>query len=140
MAICTHACRTVLHHVLLHHFFSRLLGSRNGHRHNELADHSISCNHSPQTNMAPHLTSAELDWLQRQKSKAPLELHALLEARRAKKGMAAPDITNLRKALKGLTYRRGGPETRGRKKSLTKANVRTMNKVRKQMLKCKLYL
>ena len=49
--------------------------------------------------------------------KSPVEIHKLFVARRARQGLAAQTLGNLRKALKGLTYRQGLKETRGRKKS-----------------------
>ena len=46
--------------------------------------------------MAPHLTDAELDWLQAlgQKGQTPNQIHAMLQRRREAKGLDAPDITN----------------------------------------------
>ena len=69
--------------------------------------------------MAPHLTPAELDFVHRQAhlGKTPVQIHALLTARRARKGISTPDLTALRKVVKGSTYKRGPKETRGRKRA-----------------------
>ena len=59
--------------------------------------------------MARHLTPVEIDFL-RQKAalgKTPLQVHKLLAARRKRAGIPVPDLTNVRLALKGKTYRRG---------------------------------
>ena len=44
-------------------------------------------------------------------------------------------LTAVRKFLKGKTHRLGVRETRGRKLIYSAANVRTMNKVRKSLVK-----
>ena len=87
--------------------------------------------------MAPHLTGKELDFIhnQDQLGKTPTEIHGLLTTQRARKDMAAPDLTNLRKVIKGQTYKRGGKETRGRKRKLTKKWVSTLDATRKTLLK-----
>ena len=46
-----------------------------------------------------------------------------------------PDLTNVRRLLKGKTFVTGKPEMRGRKQTLTKANCAQLNKVRKQLIK-----
>ena len=66
--------------------------------------------------MAPHLTSAEPDFIHEkpQEDLTPIHIHKSLTAQRAKKKIEAPHLTNLRKALKGKRYKRGRGETRGR--------------------------
>jgi hypothetical protein len=81
--------------------------------------------------MPVHLSAEELDFVNGQIGKTPIEVHKALGTKRARKGVPAPNLTNVRKVLKGLTYKRGGVETRGRKLKLSKANVRKMNSVRR---------
>ena len=87
--------------------------------------------------MAPHLTEDELDFAQAKASagKTPVEVHALLAKKRARKGVDAPNLTNVRKALKGKTYKRGRQERRGRKLKLSPKVVKSMNKIRKELTK-----
>ena len=87
--------------------------------------------------MAPHLTPAELDFIQEKErlGKDVLDIYAVLKSRRQKKGIAAPHITNFRKLLKGKTYKRNRTETRGRKTKFTKRMVYKMNAVRKSLIK-----
>ena len=89
--------------------------------------------------MAPHLTLAELDFLQeKQKTgKTPIEIHSLLVSLRQRKRIEAPHLTKVRKALKGNTYKRSAAETRGRKQVLSRRMVLKMNAVRKTLLKKK---
>ena len=87
--------------------------------------------------MAPHLTFAELDFLQEKQraGKTPIQIHSLLVSQRKRKGIEAPHLTKLRKALKGKTYKRSATETRGRKQLLSRRMVLKMNAVRKTILK-----
>jgi hypothetical protein len=87
--------------------------------------------------MAPHLTSKELDQMLAKSTAGatPAQIHSWLKLRREKAGTAAPNITNVRKALKGKSYRRGKVETRGRKKTLTRRNVLQLNSTRKKLIK-----
>lgn len=89
--------------------------------------------------MAPHLTLAELDFLQeKQKAgKTPIQIHSLLVSLRKRKRIEAPHLTKVRKALKGNTYKRSAAETRGRKQVLSRRMVLKMNVVRKTILKKK---
>ena len=83
--------------------------------------------------MAPHLTLAELDFLQvKQKAgKTPIQIHSLLVSLRKRKRIEAPHLTKVRKALKGITYKRSAAETRGRNQVLSRRMVLKMNVVRK---------
>ena len=65
--------------------------------------------------MAPHLTSAELDFVfgLRPQGKSPAEVHAALSRKRSRHGLQAPTLKRLRGALRGITYRRSRTETRG---------------------------
>ena len=87
--------------------------------------------------MAPHLTEEELDFIHCQSAagKSPIEVHKLIMAKRHRRGVDAPDITNVRKAIKGKTYKRARKETRGRKIKLSKTAATKLNTVRKHMLK-----
>ena len=64
--------------------------------------------------MAPHLSADELDEIFRLRNEgpSPSEIHAWVETTRGRRGIAAPNITNIRKVLKGQSYRRGKVETR----------------------------
>ena len=87
--------------------------------------------------MAPHLTLAERDLLAKwsgQLGLSPLEVHEKLSRHRAARGVVAPNLTNVRKALKGLTYKCGVEETRGRPRLLTRADVLKMNRLRLKMI------
>ena len=86
--------------------------------------------------MAPHLTPAELDWVHRQVhlGKTPVQIHSFLTARRARRAVATPDLTALRKAIKGSTHWRGLQETRGRKRTYSRKWVRALNTARKKLL------
>lgn len=87
--------------------------------------------------MAPHLTDQEIDaiFAQHRSGKTTGQVHAWLAARRGSRGLAAPNITNIRKVLRGRTYRRGRVETRGRKRKLSRRAVLRMNSSRKQLIK-----
>ena len=81
--------------------------------------------------MAPHLTKKELDLVRvlGGRDKTPAEIHARIVTSRGQKQLEPPEIGAVRRALKGMTFRVGLKETRGRKKTLSKANLRTINKV-----------
>ena len=84
--------------------------------------------------MAPHLSASELDYMQKLllQGKSPVEIHGYLSRLRGRKSIAAPHLTNLRRVLKGLTYKRSAIEWRGRKKKkLSRRMVLKMNKARK---------
>lgn len=86
--------------------------------------------------MAPHLTAKELDYLQTLQCSGQVsipELHSRLTARRRRQGLAAPHLTNVRKALKGVTYKRGLAETRGRKRVLRGTTLRKLDRARKTL-------
>ena len=86
--------------------------------------------------MAPHLTALEQNRLLTFKgTMPPVEIHKHLEKARAKKGIAAPGLTTIRKFLKGRTHRRGMVETRGRKASYTRSQVLTMDRKRLELVK-----
>ena len=87
--------------------------------------------------MAPHLSPDELDLIHRwqNRGKTPAVTHDLLTQRRARRNVAAPRLSRLRQALRGLTYKRSRKETRGRKKTYNKRWVLKMNAKRKSLIK-----
>lgn len=95
-----------------------------------------SCLH-PSTRMAPHLSPSELDFihLKSQAGLTPIEIHARLSSQRAKRRVEAPHLTNVRKAIKGLSYKRGRVETRGRPLLYTRKMVERMDAARKALVK-----
>ena len=64
-----------------------------------------------------------------------VQLHRSLAVRRARRGVPAPNVTNIRKLVKGRTYNRGSVERRGRPSKLTHSNVMILNRTRKLKLK-----
>ena len=85
--------------------------------------------------MAPHFTTKELDQFKKWRALTPKAAHEKLKAQRDRKGIDTPNIKQIRKVLSGQTFRQGVVETRGRKKKLSKANVRRVNTVRKTLIK-----
>jgi hypothetical protein len=87
--------------------------------------------------MAPHLTSAEIDqvrsWVGQ--GKAPVEVHRRLKAQRDRVGKDTPTLWNVRRIIKGQTYRQGGTEARGRKRKATRRSVVAMDKARKTLIR-----
>jgi len=79
--------------------------------------------------MAPHLTLAELDFINEKKQDGltPVQIHARPAAQRTKKKIATPHLTNARKAPKGKVCKRGRVETRGRRPKFTRAMVLRMD-------------
>ena len=86
--------------------------------------------------MAPHLKAEELDEMfrLRNEGQTPIEIHAWLEAKRGQEDIAAPNVTNVRKALKGQSFRRGQVETRGRKRKLSRRVVLKLDRTRKELI------
>lgn len=84
----------------------------------------------------PQLSAAEQDfvrsWAQK---KTPVEVHKLLVQRRRKAGQVAPDLTNVRRFLKGETHKVGQEETRGAKRTYTRRAVLAMEKARLRLIK-----
>ena len=90
----------------------------------------------PRLAMAPHLSPEELDEIFRLRNagQTPVEIHAWLAAKRGGEGTPAPNLTNVRKALKGQSYRRGQVETRGRKRKLSRRVVQKLDTTRVAMI------
>ncbi len=96
----------------------------------------------PLRRMAPHLTKKELDEIMQKgkklKSKTlktPAEKLCKINKARRKAGIPVIQLQAVHRALKGTTHRRGLKETRGRKKILSVANLKTIDKVRKKIIK-----
>ena len=75
--------------------------------------------------MAPHLTLKERDVLTAWAADGlkPVQIHRRLQAQRSRRGLDAPNLTNIRRVIKGATYKQGTKETRGCKRTLTKRQV-----------------
>jgi len=67
--------------------------------------------------MAPHISAAGQDMMLQSvaKGKSPIQIHSQLQKRRARQEMQYPNLTNVRKFLKGAAYKRGHSESRGAK-------------------------
>lgn len=87
--------------------------------------------------MAPQLTAAEQDFIMKEQGKGqtPVDIHAAIAQRRQAKGDSAPDVTSVRRFLKGMTHKRGRSENRGRKKKVSRRNVLSMNATRRKIIK-----
>ena len=87
--------------------------------------------------MAPHMSDAELDRATalRSSGKTPVEVHALLHRARKARGQSGPDLTTVRRAIRGATRKRGRVETRGRKAKLTLVNLRALDAARRRLVK-----
>ena len=63
-----------------------------------------------------------------------LKIHERLEQRRARAGDHGPELTTVRKAVKGQTWKRANVETRGRKPILSNRNLKSMDAARKRLI------
>ena len=73
--------------------------------------------------------------LQWRRKFTPIQIHAKLAAQRTRRNTAFPDLTAVRKFLKGKTHRRSAVETRGAKTKWTRAHVMAANRMRRQKIK-----
>ena len=75
--------------------------------------------------MAPHLTLKERDVLTAWAADGlkPVQIRRRLQAQRSRRGLDAPNVTNIRRVFKGATYKQSTKETRGCKRTLTKRQV-----------------
>ena len=88
--------------------------------------------------MAPYLSGKEIDYINGllyNKKLAPGEIHTKLAAYRRRRGHEGPDLTTVRRALRGKTHLRAAPERRGRKRVFSRRQVQKMNHVRQNLLK-----
>ena len=67
------------------------------------------------------------DW---KREKTPIEIHGLLRDQRVADGVEPPCLTTVRKALRGITHRRGRSETRGRKRKVRARGIEAMDRAR----------
>ena len=79
--------------------------------------------------MAPQFSPADVDYMQQQAAAGhkPPEVLRRMAQRRARRGLAPPDATSVRRVLKGKIHARAKTEIRGRKPSLSPAVVQKMN-------------
>ena len=87
--------------------------------------------------MGEQLTPAERDEARRLAGQrlTPVEILKRISAKRAKRHVAPPHVTTVRRFLKGITHNAGKAETRGRKAKYSRRAVLKMNKVRKSLIK-----
>ena len=78
--------------------------------------------------MGKHLTADELDRIQqwRVQGLSATEMFRRLQHARTRSGGSGPNLTTVRRALRGRTHKRSRVETRGRKRILSPANVREL--------------
>ena len=86
--------------------------------------------------MGKHLSPAELDNIQKWKSKSwtPVQIHAQLAKDRKRKRQRGPDLTTARRFAKGKTFKRSAVETRCRKRVLSDRNLATMDRARDTLI------
>ena len=86
--------------------------------------------------MGKHFSDAELDQVQvwRTQGISATDIHARLARARAPTGDHRPSLRAVQRALKGATFRRAKAETRGRKRSLSPANLRALDRARKRLI------
>ena len=85
----------------------------------------------------PQLSKTELDRTFKRASKGdtPVEIHEKLMKTRKSRGELGPDLTSVRRALRGETHQRGRKETRGVKKKLTPVQLRRLNAKEKEFIR-----
>ena len=64
----------------------------------------------------------------------PIKVHEKLCTNRRKEKRPEPDLTTVRRALRGMTFKRGRSETRGRKRALSAKNLKTLDATRKRLI------
>ena len=91
----------------------------------------------PLAAMGKHFTPQELDMMHRfhVQGGTAAQLHRKLAEARRRKGGSGPDLTSVRRGLKGVTFKRAKVETRGRKRALTNVNMRALEVARKRLIK-----
>ena len=82
--------------------------------------------------MGKHFTGSELDKIleSHAKGRKPIQIQTEIACLRRRARQPGPDLTSIRRALKGKTHKRGMVERRGRKRKLTARNVTTPDKAR----------
>ena len=81
--------------------------------------------------MGKHFSPIELDNTHRWKSEScsPAGIHRRLVADRRRKRLAGPDLTTVRRYVKGKTFKRAAVESRGRKRVLSDTNLAAIDGV-----------
>ena len=84
-----------------------------------------------------HLNPKEIHFLMKMAAKGAnaVQLHRSLAVRWARSGVPAPNVTNIRKLVKGRTYNRGSVDRCGRPWKLTHSNAMIWNRAGKLKLK-----
>ena len=79
--------------------------------------------------MGRHFTEAELDLMQQLKADnmAPTEIYKRLQRDRRRRRQIGPDLSTVRRALAGATFKRARVETRGGRKTLSPRNLRALD-------------
>lgn len=87
--------------------------------------------------MGKHFSATELDRMHKLHAQgvAVTDILSRLSRTRARLGQGGPDLTSVRRALKGRTFKRGRAETRGRPRRLTRHNLRSLDKARMRLVK-----
>ena len=87
--------------------------------------------------MAPHLSKKELDRCFRLSAtgQTPTQICDLISRTRKSRDEAGPDLTTVRRALKGVTHKRGQSEARGRKPKITAVKLRALNNARLRLVR-----
>ena len=87
--------------------------------------------------MVRHLSPKELDLVHRWQGDglSVTKIHENILAARSKLRQSAPNLTTVRRALKGKTFKRGRVETRGRKTKLSARNLTALNTARIALIK-----
>ena len=86
--------------------------------------------------MGKHFSDGELDSMHSLKAKGftPVEIHRQLQGARRRRRQSGPDLTSVRRALKGATFKRARVETRGGRRILSARNVRSLDAARKRLI------
>ena len=85
--------------------------------------------------MAP-LTTSGMDRIHKFKAESftRMQIHAQLVMDRRRRRQQGPDLTTVRRFVRGKTHKRAVAETRGRKKKRSVANVKAMDRARDKVI------
>ena len=86
--------------------------------------------------MGKHFSESEMDNMHKWAAAgiSPVGIHQRLQKARARVRKGGPDLTTVRRALKGSTFKRSRVEARGRPRVLSAANLRAVDRARKQAI------
>ena len=87
--------------------------------------------------MAPHLSASELDKIHQLTADGltPVQVHKTLSAARRRARQPPANLTTIRRAIAVRTHQAGAPERRGRKRLFSRVRVKSLNTVRKALIK-----